>query len=122
MKKETMKVRIKDTGEIVNVENVGDDTYLDAEHKEVYNRDDFDEVGEETNFGGFKVMSPEEFADNLKNLIREREKAMKDEFAKMILSYEMSLTLEVLKKRPFMSPDRIHRRVQKIMRNTLERL
>lgn len=117
-----MKVRIKDTGEIVNVEKVGENAYLDAENKEVYNREDFDEIGEETPKNVFTVMSPEEFINNIKSLVGEREKAAKDEFAKMLLSYEMSLTLEVLKKRPFMSPDRIHKRVQKIVKNTLTRL
>lgn len=122
MKKETIKVRIKDTGEIVNVEKVGENAYLDAENKEVYNREDFDEVGEETPKNGFTVMSPEEFINNIKSLVGEREKAAKNEFAKMMLSYEMSLTIEVVKKRPFMSPDRVYKKVSKIVKNTLERL
>lgn len=117
-----MKVKIKDTGEIVNVEKVGENAYLDAEHKEVYNREDFDEVGEETPKSGFTVMSPEEFINNIKSLVGEREKAVKDEFAKMLLSYEMQLTIETVKRRPFMSPERIHKRVQKIIRNTLTKL
>ena len=117
-----MRVKIKDTGEIVNVEKVGDDAYLDDEHKEVYNREDFDEVGEETPKNGFTVMSPEEFINNIKSLVGERERAVKDEFAKMLLSYEMSLTIEVVKKRPFMSPERVYKKVSQIVKNTLKRL
>ena len=124
MKKETIKVRIKDTDEILELRKVGVNTYLDETNKEIYNREDFDIV-EDENTGGkipFSFVPPEEFFKGLKDVIDTREKQMKDEYAKMLLSYEMQLTLEVLKKRPFMSPDRIHNRVQKIIKNTLTKI
>ena len=124
MKKETMKVRIKDTDEIVEVRKVGVDSYVDDINKEIYNSEDFDIVEDENGNGGmpFGVVTPEEFFKGLKEVIGTREKQIKDEYAKMFLSYEMSLTIEVVKKRPFMSPDRVYKKVSKIVKNTLERL
>lgn len=124
MKKETMKVRIKDTDEIVEVRKVGVDSYVDDINKEIYNREEFDIVEDEKGNGGmpFGVVTPEEFLKGLKEVIGTREKQIKDEYAKMFLSYEMSLTIEVVKKRPFMSPDRVYKKVSKIVKNTLERL
>lgn len=119
-----MMVRIKDTGEIVEVRKVGTDTYLDETNKEIYNREDFDIVEEESGNGGmpFSVVPPEEFFKGLKEVIGSREKQMRDEYAKMMLSYEMSLTIEVVKKRPFMSPERVYKKVSKIVKNTIKRL
>lgn len=124
MKKETMKVRIKDTDEIVEVRKVGVDSYVDDINKEIYNSEDFDIVEDENGNGGmpFGVVTPEEFFKGLKEVIGAREQQIKDEYAKMFLSYEMSLTIEVVKKRPFMSPDRVYKKVSKIVKNTLERL
>ena len=124
MKKETMRVRIKDTDEIVEVRKVGVDSYVDDINKEIYNSEDFDIIEDENGNGGmpFSVMQPEEFFKGLKEVIGTREKQMKDEYAKMMLSYEMTLTIEVVKKRPFMSPDRVYKKVSKIVKNTLERL
>lgn len=124
MKKETMKVRIKDTDEIVEVRKVGTNTYLDETNMEIYNSEDFDIV-EDENIGGkmpFGVVPPEEFFKGLKEVIGTREKQLKDEYAKMILSYEMSLTIEVVKKRPFMSPERVYKKVSQIVKNTIKRL
>ena len=124
MDNRTIKVRIKDTDEIVEVRKVGVNTYVDDTNKEIYNSEDFDIVEDENGNGGmpFGVMPPEEFFKGLKEVIGTREKQIKDEYAKMILSYEMSLTIEVVKKRPFMSPERVYRKVQKIVKNTLKRL
>lgn len=124
MAKETIKVRIKDTGEIVEVRKVGTNTYLDETNKEIYNSEDFDIVEDENGNRGmpFSVVPPEEFFKGLKEVIGTRERQMKDEYAKMMLSYEMSLTIEVVKKRPFMSPDRVYKRVWQIVKNTLKRL
>ena len=124
MKKETMKVRIKDTDEIVEVRKVGTNTYLDETNMEIYNSEDFDIV-EDENIGGkmpFGVVPPEEFFKGLKEVIGTREKQLKDEYAKMILSYEMSLTIEVVKKRPFMSPERVYKKVSQIVKITIKRL
>ena len=124
MKKETMRVRIKDTDEIVEVRKVGTNTYLDETNKEIYNSEDFDVI-EDENIGGkmpFSVVPPEEFFKGLKEVIGNREKQMKDEYAKMMLSYEMSLTIEVVKKRPFMSPERVYKKVSQIVKNTIKRL
>lgn len=124
MKKETLRVRIKDTEEIVEVRKVGTNTYLDETNKEIYNSEDFDIVEDENGNGKmpFGVVSPEEFFKGLKEVIGTREKQMRDEYAKMMLSYEMSLTIEVVKKRPFMSPERVYKKVSQIVKNTLERL
>ena len=119
-----IKVRIKDTDEVVEVRKVGTNTYLDDINKEIYNGEDFDIV-EDANTGGnmpFSVVPPEEFFKGLKEVIGSREKQMKDEYAKMMLSYEMSLTIEVVKKRPFMSPERVYKKVSQIVKNTLKRL
>lgn len=118
-----MKVRIKDTDEIVEVRKVGANTYLDETNKEIYNEEDFEEVSEEeSSKDGFEVMSPQDFLKNMKSIVGDREKQSREEFAKMILSYEMSLTIDVVKKRPFMSPERVYRKVSKIVKNTLKRL
>lgn len=123
MDNRTIKVRIKDTDEIVEVRKVGANTYLDETNKEIYNSEDFEEVSEEdTSKDGFEVMSPIDFLKNMKSIVGDREKQSREEFAKMILSYEMSLTIEVVKKRPFMSPERVYRKVSKIVKNTLKRL
>lgn len=124
MDNRTIKVRIKDTDEIVEVRKVGANTYLDETNKEIYNKEDFEEVSEEeeSSKDGFAVVSPQDFLKNMKSIIGDREKQSREEFAKMILSYEMSLTIEVVKKRPFMSPDRVYRKVSKIVKNTLKRL
>ena len=124
MEKETIKVRIKDTGEVVEVRKVGVDSYVDDINKEIYNSEDFDIVEDENGNGSmpFGVVSPEEFFKGLKEVIGSREKQMRDEYAKMMLSYEMSLTIEVVKKRPFMSPERVYKKVSQIVKNTLERL
>jgi hypothetical protein len=119
-----IKVRIKDTDEVVEVRKVGTNTYLDDINKEIYNSEDFDII-EDTNNGGnmpFGVVPPEEFFKGLKEVIGTREKQLKDEYAKMMLSYEMSLTIEVVKKRPFMSPERVYKKVSQIVKNTLKRL
>ena len=119
-----IKVRIKDTDEVVEVRKVGTNTYLDETNKEIYNSEDFDII-EDENTGGkmpFSVVPPEEFFKGLKEVIGTREKQMKDEYAKMILSYEMSLTIEVVKKRPFMSTERVYKKVSQIVKNTLKRL
>ena len=124
MKKETIRVRIKDTDEIVEVRKVGTNTYLDETNKEIYNSEDFDII-EDANTGGkmqFSVVPPEEFFKGLKEVIGTREKQMKDEYAKMMLSYEMSLTIDVVKKRPFMSPERVYKKVSQIVKNTLKML
>lgn len=124
MERKTIKVRIKDTDEIVEVRKVGANTYLDETNKEIYNKEDFEEVSEEeeSSKDGFTVMSPQDFLKNMKSIVGDREKQSREEFAKMMLSYEMSLTIEVVKKRPFMSPERVYRKVSKIVRNTLKRL
>lgn len=124
MAKETIKVRIKDTGDVVEVRKVGTNIYLDETNKEIYNSEDFEIVEDENGNGKtqFSVVPPEEFFKGLKEVIGSREKQMKDEYAKMMLSYEMSLTIEVVKKRPFMSPERVYKKVSKIVKNTLERL
>lgn len=124
MKKETMKVRIKDTDEVVEVRKVGTNTYLDETNKEIYNSEDFDIIEDENGNGKmpFSVVPPEEFFKGLKEVIGTRERQMKDEYAKMMLSYEMSLTIEVVKKRPFMSPERVYKKVSQIVKNTLKRL
>lgn len=124
MKKETIKVRIKDTDEIVEVRKVGTNTYLDETNKEIYNSDDFDIVEDENGNGStpFSVVPPEEFFRGLKEVFGAREQQIKDEYAKMMLSYEMSLTIEVVKKRPFMSPERVYKKVSKIVKNTIKRL
>lgn len=124
MKSETMRVRIKGTDEIVEVRKVGTNTYLDETNKEIYNSEDFDII-EDENTGGkipFGVVPPEEFFNGLKEVIGTREKQMKDEYAKMMLSYEMSLTIELVKKRPFMSPERVYKKVSQIVKNTIKRL
>lgn len=124
MKKETMRVRIKETGEIAEVRKVGTNTYLDETNKEIYNSEDFDIVEDENGNGKmpFSVVPPEEFFKGLKEVIGTREKQMKDEYTKMMLSYEMSLTIEVVKKRPFMSPERVYKKVSQIVKNTIKRL
>lgn len=124
MKKETMKVRIKDTGEIVEVREVGTNTYLDERNKEIYNSEDFDIIEDANgkNNAQFHVVPPDEAINVLKEVFGNREKQAKDEFAKMMLSYEMSLTIEVVKKRPFMSPERVYKKVSQIVKNTLKRL
>lgn len=124
MAKETIKVRIKDTDEIVEVRKVGTNTYLDETNKEIYNSEDFDIIEDENTSGKmpFSVVPPEEFFKGLKEVIGNREKQMKDEYAKMMLYYEMSLTIEVVKKRPFMSPERVYKKVSQIVKNTLKRL
>lgn len=124
MKKETMRVRIKDTDEVVEVREVGANTYLDETNKEIYNSEDFDIIEDEATGGKmpFSIVPPEEFFKGLKEVIGNREKQMKDEYAKMMLSYEMSLTIEVVKKRPFMSPERVYKKVSQIVKNTLKRL
>jgi hypothetical protein len=124
MAKETIKVRIKDTGEIVEVRKVGTNTYLDEINKEIYNSEDFDIIEDENgkNNSPFHVVPPEDAIKVLKEVFGNREKQAKDEFAKMLLSYEMSLTIEVVKKRPFMSPERVYKKVSQIVKNTLKRL
>lgn len=125
MDNRTIKVRIKDTDEIVEVRKVGANTYLDETNKEIYNKEDFEEVQEEeeeSSKDGFTVMSPQDFLKNMKSIVGDREKQSREEFAKMMLSYEMSLTIEVVKKRPFMSPERVYRKVSKIVKNTIKRL
>lgn len=124
MDNRTIKVRIKDTDEIVEVRKVGTNTYVDDTNDEIYNSEDFEEVSEEeeSSKDGFTVMSPQDFLKNMKSIVGDREKQSREEFAKMMLSYEMSLTIEVVKKRPFMSPERVYRKVSKIVRNTLKRL
>lgn len=124
MAKETIKVRIKDTGKVVSVRKVGANTYVDDANTEIYNSEDFDIVEDENSNGKmpFSVVPPEEFFKGLKEVIGTREKQMRDEYAKMILSYEMSLTIEVVKKRPFMSPERVYKKVSQIVKNTLKRL
>lgn len=124
MSNETLKVRIKDTGDIVEVRKVGTNTYLDETNKEIYNREDFDIIEDENGNGRmpFSVVPPEEFFKGLKEVFGAREKQMKDEYAKMMLSYEMSLTIEVVKKRPFLSPERVYKKVSQIVKNTLKRL
>lgn len=119
-----IKVRIKDTDEVVEVRKVGANTYLDDIHNEIYNSENFDVIEDENTSGKmpFSVVPPEEFFKGLKEVIGTREKQMKDEYAKMMLSYEMSLTIEVVKKRPFMSPDRVYNKVSQIVKNTLKRL
>ena len=119
-----IKVRIKDTDEIVEVRKVGTNTYLDETNKEIYNGEDFDIIEDENTSGKmpFSVVPPEEFFKGLKEVIGNREKQMKDEYAKMMLSYEMSLTIEVVKKRPFMSPERVYKKVSQIVKNTIKRL
>ena len=123
MDNRTIKVRIKDTDEIVEVRKVGVNTYVDETNKEIYNKEDFEEISEEeTSKDGFEVMSPQDFLKNMKSIVGDREKQSREEFAKMILSYEMSLTIEIVKKRPFMSPERVYKKVSKIVKNTLKRL
>lgn len=119
-----IKVRIKDTEEVVEVRKVGTNTYLDEANKEIYNSEDFDIIEDESTGGKmpFSVVPPEEFFKGLKEVIGSREKQLKDEYAKMMLSYEMSLTIEVVKKRPFMSPERVYKKVSQIVKNTLKRL
>lgn len=119
-----IKVRIKDTDEVVEVRKVGTNTYLDDINKEIYNSEDFDII-EDSNTGDkmpFSVVPPEEFFKGLKEVIGTRERQMKDEYAKMMLSYEMSLTIEVIKKRPFMSPERVYKKVSLMVKNTIKRL
>lgn len=123
MKKETMKVRIKDTGEVVEVREVGTNTYLDETNREIYNSEDFDIIEDEKGNGNlpFHKVTTEEFLKCLSEAFGSRKKQMEDEYVKMMLSYEMSLTIEVVKKRPFMSPERVHKKVREIVKNTLKR-
>lgn len=124
MDNRTIKVRIKETGDIVELRKVGTNTYLDETNKEIYNGEDFEVIEDENGNGKmpFSVLPPEEFFKGLKEVIGSREKQMRDEYAKMMLSYEMSLTIEVVKKRPFMSPERVYKKVSQIVKNTLKML
>jgi hypothetical protein len=73
MDNRTIKVRIKDTDEIVEVRKVGANTYLDETNKEIYNKEDFEEVSEEeSSKDGFEVMSPIDFLQNMKSIVGDR--------------------------------------------------
>lgn len=116
MKKETIKVRIKETDEIVEVRKVGENTYLDETNKEVYNSDDFELVSDDTS----NVSSPDMFFKNVKEITEMFEKKKNEEHQKLIDAYKMALTLETVKKRPFMSPKRVQKRVNEIFKSTFK--
>lgn len=116
--KKTIKARIKETGHITDLKKVGDNIYLDEESQELYNENDFEPV---MMFESEK--SPEEFFKALRaEMFDQDEQRRKAEFTKMVMNYEMQLTIEIIKKRPFMSPDKVHQRARKIVLNTLKKL
>lgn len=114
-----MKAKIKETGEIIEVIKVGNNQYLDKEHTEIYNHDDliFEEDNQQPR-AGFAFVPPEVFLERLCETIGDPIKEKK-EILRLMLEYEMELTLEIVRKRPFMSPRRIRRRVQAIMKQTM---
>ncbi len=117
MDNRTIKVRIKDTDEIVEVRKVGADTYLDEINKEVYNSDDFEPVTD--NYSN--VSSPDMFFNNIKEITEMFDKKKNEEHQKLIDAYKMALTLETVKKRPFMSPKRVQKRVNEILKKILKK-
>lgn len=113
-----MKARIKETGEIIEVIKVGNNQYLDKEHTEIYNHDDLIFEEEQQPRAGFAFVPPEVFLERLRETIGDPIKEKK-EILRLMLEYEMELTLEIVRKRPFMSPKRIRRRVNAIMKHTV---
>lgn len=118
MKKETLKAKLKATNTIVEVIDVGDNLYLDTSNNEVYKKNELDFIND-GNDKTFRVLSPDEFLKMMKAVFGDNERQKKEEIFEMLLSFEMEVTLEILRKRPFISPKRLDHRVCSIMKNLM---
>ena len=121
MSNKTFKARIIETNEIVNLVKVGNDVFLDEESKEIYNRCDFQVVEEQENqqpeFSTQRIFTP--LSNFMEAMSKDTKEKHDNEIEKIILSFKANIVIEIVKKRPFMSPRRIEKRADEIVKRTL---
>lgn len=115
MDKNTRYARVRETGEMKKLTSVGNGIWLDENAKEVYNSDELEFLPEGANV---VEMSPDEFLRKMRRLAddakRNFDEAKDLELEKMVLSFRMSLAIEIIKKRPYIGIEALRKRIDEI--------